>query len=76
MQDDMLALQDKATITYNGQSKPLSNIAMELAIEASNLADTLQQLEWLEDGSLEDKHAATGTLLGVNDKAPMHLMKR
>lgn len=48
MSDDMLALQGKATITYNGQPKPLSETAAELQNEATELVDVLQQLEQLE----------------------------
>lgn len=49
MHDDILALRGKATITYNGQPKPLSETAAELHQEAGELVDVLAQLEQLEN---------------------------
>jgi len=54
MHDDMLALQGKATITYNGQPKPLSQTAMELQNEAVELVDVLKQLEQLEGNGINE----------------------
>lgn len=48
MSDDMLALQGKATISYDGEPVALSETAMELQNEATELVDVLQQLEQLE----------------------------
>lgn len=54
MHEDMLALQGKATITYNGQPKPLSQTAMELQNEAVELVDVLKQLEQLERNGINE----------------------
>lgn len=54
MSDDMQALQGKATISYDGESVALSETAMELQNEATELVDVLQQLEQLEGN---EKHA-------------------